>query len=144
MATLLISTFPTDSEGTALLKKVKRALAHICGHGVSKKGIVLTAPKKLDANRDNLKSNYREIWKKCTIQYDGNESGASVLMKSYEIKLGPFFLRPSITVVDLEEVLLHEFLHVALAIEGKEFHHSLMTQILRYNLHYKDTGKFTD
>jgi len=145
MATLLTSTFPSDKEGTRLLRKVKIALSNICGHGVSKKGVILTAPNKLNAERDNLKEDYREIWKKCTIEYDPDETGASVLMKSYRIRLGPFFLRPSIKIVDLEEVLLHEFLHVALAIGDKQFHHGLMTQILRYELGYKeDSGIFMD
>jgi hypothetical protein len=145
MATLLTSTFPADKEGEALLKKVKIALAHICGHGVSKTGSVLTAPRRLKAGRDNLKSDYREIWKKCTIEYDPEETGASVLMKTYQIRLGPFFLRPSIKIVDLEEVLLHEFLHVALNIGNREFHHGMMTQILKYNLGYKeDSGIFMD
>lgn len=145
MATLMTSTFPADEEGAKLLKKLKIALANICGHGVSKKGIVLTAPRELKAGRDNLRSDYREIWKKCTIEFDSEETGASVLMKSYQIKIGPFFLRPSIKIVDLEEVLLHEFLHVALDISDRQFHHGIMTQILKYNLGYKeDSGIFMD
>ena len=145
MAKLLTETFPSDAEGAVLLRKVKLALANICGHGVSEKGVILTAPRKLNAERDNLKPEYREIWKKCTIEYDPEETGASVLMKTYRIKLGPFFLRPMIKVKDLEEVLLHEFLHVALDIEDRQFHHGFMTQILKYNIGYKeDSSIFVD
>ena len=145
MATLKTKTFPGDKEGRALLRKVKRAIANICGHGVSKKGVVLSAPKKLKSGRDNLKSDYKEIWKKCTIEFDENETGASVLMKTFRIRLGPFFLRPSIKIVDMEEVILHEFLHVALDIKDRQFHHGMMTQILKYNIGYKeDSAIFVD
>lgn len=140
MATLLIETFPTDSEGKALLWKVKRALARLCGHSVSKKGVVLTAPRELRKERDTLKEDYRQIWKKCTIEYDPNETGASVLMSSFRIRLGPFFLRSSITITEMEEVLLHEFLHVALDVKDREFHHGFMTQILKYNIKYKQSS----
>ena len=47
MATLLTNTFPGDQEGRALLRKVKRAIANICAHGISAKGVILTAPTKL-------------------------------------------------------------------------------------------------
>ena len=145
MATLLTGTFPTDREGRRLLRKIKLALTNICGHGVSRKGIILTAPRKLKQDRDNLKSDYKEIWKKCTIEYDPEETGASVLMKSFKIRLGPFFLKPIIKVKDLEEVILHEFLHVALDIKDRQFHHGLMTQILKYNIGYKeDSNIFVD
>ena len=66
-------------------------------------------------------------------------------MKTYRIRLGPFFLRPSIKVVDMEEVILHEFLHVALDIKDRQFHHGLMTQILKYEIGYKeDSAIFVD
>lgn len=145
MATLLTATFPGDKEGQALLRKVKMAIANICGHGVSKKGVVLTAPKKLDRERDNLKDDYKKIWRECTIEYDPEETGASVLMSKRQIKLGPFFLRPSIKITDLEEVILHEFLHVALDIKDRQFHHGLMTQILKYEIGYpEDSAVFVD
>ena len=145
MAMLLMDTFPKDKEGSALLRKVKLAIANICGHGVSRKGVVLTAPKKLKPGRDNLKADYKEIWKKCTIEFDENETGASVIMKTYRIRLGPFFLRPMIKVTDMEEVILHEFLHVALDIKDRQFHHGFMTQILKYNMGYKeDSAIFVD
>lgn len=145
MATLLTKTFPKDKEGRALLWKVKRALANICGHGVSKKGVILTAPKRLKVERDTLRKDYKKLWKECTIEFDEEETGASVRISKRQIKLGPFFLRPSIKIVDLEEVILHEFLHVALDIKDRDFHHGFITQTLKYNLDYKvDSGIFVD
>ena len=136
MAVLMIDTFPRDGEGSELLKKVRQSLTNLCGHGHASDGTYLTAPRQLDADRDMLRDDYREIWKDTTIQFKGDETGASVNMKTKEIRLGDFFLKPSHKVLDIQKVILHEYLHLALNIEMREFHHSQMTQIITYNLHY--------
>jgi hypothetical protein len=136
MAVLKVETFPGDDEGTGLLKKVRQALTNLSGHGHANDGTYLTPPKGLDADRDMLRDDWRDIWKATVIQYDEKEAGASANMKTKVIQLGGFFLKPTHKVMDIQKVLLHEYLHLALNIEMREFHHSQMTQIITYNLGY--------
>lgn len=136
MAVLDVNSFPTDSEGVGLLRKVRSALTSLSGHGHAKDGTYLTAPKGLNADRDMLRENYREIWKAVTVKYNQDESGASVNHKTRIISIGGFFLRPSHTMLDIKKVLLHEFLHLAIDMEMREFHHGQITQIIQFNLGY--------
>ncbi len=136
MATVDFQTFPTDSEGIELQSKVRKALTHLCGHGLSKENVILTAPPKLNAERDQLRENYRDIWRVVVIEYDENEAGASAWYKTKKIRLGPLFLRPFFKVMDVEKVLLHEFLHLALDVSDEKFHHGFIEQIIKYNIGY--------
>jgi hypothetical protein len=52
------------------------------------------------------------------------------------IKIGPFFLDGRFKTLDLEKVILHEFLHEAIAISWKAAHHGQIDQIIQYNLEY--------
>lgn len=134
MAILLINTFKTK-EQKVLLKKVRLALKNLCGHGHSREGSYLTAPRKLRLDRDFLKENYKEIWKHCTIRFDPQEKGASIRGKK-DIHIGPFFLQPRFTVMDVEKIILHEFLHAALDISMEDAHHGLIYQVIKENIKY--------
>lgn len=93
-------------------------------------------PKKLQRERDNLKENFAIIWIQCLISYDDDERGASIAVSRRDIKIGPFFLQKRFTSLDLEKIILHEYLHAALDVES-QFHHSFMEQIIKYNLKYQ-------
>ena len=136
MAVLKVETFPGDGEGQALLKKVRQSLTSLCGHGHGKDGTYLTAPRALRTERDMLRENWRDIWKATAIQYDDNETGASVNHRTNIIKLGAFFLKPDHKAKDIEKVILHEFLHISLDMEMREFHHGQIEQVIKYNLGY--------
>ena len=135
MAVLKAETFPTDSDGAGLLKKVKQGLTNLSGHGPAKDGTYLSPPHGLDADRDMLRDDYRDIWRGTTIQYKDDETGASVNIPNKLISLGGFFLRPSHKVLDIQKVILHEYLHLVLTVSS-EFQHSQMTQVITYNLGY--------
>jgi len=142
--------------GTSLESKVVRAMRNICqqngklakrdldGVGSKLPGLLFwNPPVKLDAERDNLKDEWRTIWRHCTLEYDKNEAGASILgarssdaRARRRIRIGPFFLREGFSVKDLEKVILHEFLHAAFIFSDFEFHHGMMEQVLIYNLGY--------
>ncbi len=136
MAVLKIDTFLGDGEGQGLLKKVKQSLTNLCGHAHGSDGTYLTAPKALKTDRDMLRENWREIWQATTIQYDDNETGASINHKTKIITLGAFFLKPAHKVIDIQKVILHEFLHIALDIEWRDAHHGQIEQVIKYNLGY--------
>jgi hypothetical protein len=137
MATLMVGTFPADDEGRGLLRKVRQSLTNLCGQGHGNDGTYTSAPRRLNAERDMLRENYREIWKEVTIQYSADETGASVNHRTKIISIGGFFLRPSHKVLDIQKVLLHEFLHLAIDMEMREFHHGQIEQIIKYNLGYE-------
>jgi hypothetical protein len=138
MAIVKFETFPTDAaENNALRAKVTKALTGLCGHGPSAENKVISAPRNLKAERDLLRGDYREIWKLCSIEYSEDESGASANHRTNQIKLGPVFLRPFFSAKDIEKVILHEFLHLVLAETNRDFHHSLITQIIQFNIGYQ-------
>jgi len=138
MATLKTKTFPDDKDGRALLAKVQRALSNLTGIGVPADGVYLTAPRKLDADRDMLKANYRSVWGTCTIQYDPDEKGAEAAPGTHDLTIGPFFLSRGTTVMDMEKVLLHEYLHLVIDISwhATEAEHGQINHIIRDNLRY--------
>lgn len=138
MAIVKFETFPSDeTENQALRSKVTKALTRLCGHGPSSENKVISAPRNLNPGRDLLRDDYREIWKLCSIEYSEDESGASANHRTFQIKLGPVFLRPFFSALDVEKVILHEFLHLVLAQTNRDFHHSLITQIIQFNIGYK-------
>jgi len=158
---LFTKTFLAEGDGRAihggasLETKVVRALENITGHkgkpahrandtGVKKQGLLYwRTPRKLDAERDGLKDGWHTIWRHCTIEFDKDETGASISGLSDDdptapkrIRIGPFFLREGFSTRDLEKIVLHEFLHAAF-VYGREFHHGMMEQVLIYNLGYE-------
>jgi len=141
MAKLMPQTFPTDSAGQALLKNVKRALTNLTGVGDNPSNIYLPAPLKLNAERDNLRSDYRSIWQACDIKFEMEQTGAEMAAER-QMEIGPYFLRSSTTVTDMEKIILHEFLHDALepsgigGSTGYEFDHTRINEIIRDNLKY--------
>ena len=124
-----------------MLKKVERSLTNLTGIAVSNSGVYLTAPVKLDRERDDLVQNYRAVWQYCNIRFDPNQAGAEMI-NATEMRIGPFFLRSDITVTDLEKLILHEYLHVALepsgvgGSTGYEYDHTRINQIIRDNMQY--------
>ncbi len=138
MATLKGNTFPSDKSGQGLLSKVKRASTNLTGVGGSKDGVYLTAPTKLDPERDMLRPDYRSVWQQCTIEYDPNEKGAEVATGIRALKLGHFFEAQTTTVMDVEKVLRHEYLHLVVDIgwNAEEAQHGQINQIIKYNLKY--------
>ena len=113
MATLKTATFPRDKSGKDLLGKVQSALTNLTGFRAPNDANYAVAPTKLDADRDLLKSNYKTIWQQCTIEYDPKQAGAEVAPVARKMKIGPFFLDPTTTVMDMEKVILHEYLHLS-------------------------------
>ena len=138
MATLKLKTFPSDKSVQALLSKVKKALTNLTGIGGSKDGVYLTAPTKLDPERDLLRPNYKSIWQQCTIEYDPNEKGAEVATGTRTLKIGPFLETQGTTVMDVEKIILHEYLHLVVDIgwNTEEAQHGQINQIIKYNLKY--------
>lgn len=132
MAKLETGTFPADREGKALLDKVLKAMTRLTGMPVPKDGNWTRAPIGLDPDRDVLKPEWKAIWMRCVIRYDKSEAGASALHG--KLTLGPFFLQQRFTELDLRKVILHEYLHEALAIDWKEAHHGQIDQIIQFNL----------
>ena len=130
----LLDTFPQDAEGRALFQKVKKALHNLTGMTPPKDGNFTSAPRRLNAERDTLKSDWRAIWFQETIKYDAAEPGASVLKGV--VKIGPFFLQKRFTVMDMEKVVLHEYLHEAIDISWRDAHHGQIDQIIQFNLAY--------
>ena len=160
MAFLFSDTFlKADDDGKKLLRKVRDALGRLSGDGgkSGKRDLILgfendqpvfapqqsgfdyvKAPKRLQTDRDFLKFEWRQIWRECTIQFDSAEAGASILVPRRRIRIGPFFLDDRFVVADMEKVILHEYLHAALAIEERErgMQHNFMKQIITFNLNY--------
>lgn len=138
MAKLLMNTFNKNKKDEKmLLLKIRYALKNLCGHGSGRDGSYLTAPRKLNKERDFLKANYKEIWKMCTIRFNPTEPGASIKGKK-DINIGPFFLSGKITITDMEKTILHEYLHAALDTSSDLGHHGLIYQILIENLKYPE------
>jgi hypothetical protein len=138
MATLKAQTFPSDKPGQQLLGKVQDALGNLTGIRARKDGVYLSAPTKLDPDRDLLRPDYRIVWGQCTIVYDPEERGAEASAATRTLKIGPFFLPSSTTVRDMEKVLLHEYLHLVIDIgwNSEEAQHGQIYQIIRENLKY--------
>ena len=86
----------------------------------------------LDQERDGLKDNHDEIWEQCTIEYDQHEPGAEIEVIGGRMKLG--FAMRGYGVLDLEKVILHEFLHAALKSQTDQ--HDQIDFIIQFNLHY--------
>ncbi len=135
MAELRSNTFPGDADGQELLRKVKKALTNLTGLAHPGDGRYPVAPKKLNIGRDVLKPTYKATWAACNIEYDPNERGASI-KQGKDIRIGPFFLQRRFTVMDIEKVILHEYLHAVIAISMKEAHHGHIDQIIQFNLRY--------
>jgi hypothetical protein len=138
MATLKVKTFPADKDVQVLLGKVEKALTNLTGVDGHKSGVYLPAPGKLDADRDMLRREYQAIWHQCTLEYDPTEPGAEVPAHTRNLKIGPFFLPQAITVMDMEKVILHEYLHLVIDIgwNSLEAQHGQINHIIRDNLHY--------
>ena len=134
MAKLLAGTFPANPEGAALLHKVKKALRRLTGMTEPKNGDWTWPPARLDADRDMLKPNWKMTWRMCVIRYDPAEKGASALHGT--LTIGPFFLHDRFSTRDIEKVVLHEFLHEVLSTDWRDVHHSLINQIIQFNLEY--------
>src|SRR4051794_26904097 len=106
MAKLMPQTFPADRAGQALLTNVKTALRNLTGISDDGSNVYLPAPLKLDADRDDLRSDYRSIWQICDIKFNKDQTGAEMTPGKH-MEIGPYFLRSSTTVMDMEKILLH-------------------------------------
>jgi hypothetical protein len=134
--------------GTEMLVKIKNALKSLTGKdgkpgkkrdpvGYERDGLDYPVPPvKLRQDRDFLKDEWRSIWKNCTIEFDGDEAGASIHIPTSRIRIGPFFLQGRFGVKDFEKIIIHEFLHAAFIFEFRDAHHGMMEQVLIHNLHY--------
>jgi hypothetical protein len=115
MADIDIAKFPTDADGKALLGKLQAALRELTPH---KRGIdkFPSPPNKLMDIMDDLRPEFPIIWKNLRICFDKTEPGASI-SPMFEITLGPFWLDNAVTQVDMQKVILHEYLHKAMRFE---------------------------
>ena len=151
MAILTTRTFPNDTSGQRLLQSVKQALTHLTGvkapapHGNGAGGHqrietpvdleYQAAPFRLDPDRDELRSDYRLVWRQCSVAYDPTEPGAEVGPDDRTLCLGPFCL--TLSVPDVEKIILHEYLH--LVVEGwgsGDSQHPQINLIIKCNLGY--------
>jgi hypothetical protein len=104
------------------------------------------APQRLSKGRDFLRDDWKEIWKQMTVEFSDEELGASIYRPKRRVRIGPFFTGTKFTekgekrfsVVDMQKVLLHEFLHAAFTIEDRQFHHGMISQVLIGNLGYPE------
>jgi hypothetical protein len=153
MAFLFTAEFLTGADGqpvedgSKMLDKVKQALKNITGSGgkqtttkdlgYDRVGIEYWSPPlKLRQNRDCLRDEWRDIWRKCTIEFDGEERGASIHVPTRRIRIGPFFLQSRFAARDFEKIILHEFLHAAFSFGMREADHGMMEQVLIFNIGY--------
>ena len=132
MATLKIDAFPSDKRGQLLLRKVQDALSNLTGMRGGKNGVYVGAPTKLDRERDMLKPDYRIVWQQCTLEFDPEERGAEATPGTSNLKVGPFFLSADTSVMDMEKVILHEYLHLVIDIgwNATEAEHGQIHQII--------------
>ena len=165
MAFLCTETFLAGSDGTAidggktLEGKLIGALRHLTlNHGrsatrqvngcnkaqdgvvdapVTRAGLEFPHwPRGLKPGRDTLRDEWQSIWNELTIEFADEESGASIYIPDRRVRIGPFFTTRDYGVRDFQKILLHEYLHAALAIEMREAHHGMIEQVLIYNLGY--------
>jgi hypothetical protein len=135
VARILAETFPADAAGTLLLRKVRQALRHLTGMPPPRDDNWTIAPVPLVPERDFLREDWRTIWLHCTIRFDPSEPGASIRVRK-DMRLGPFFLGSATTVLSLEKVLLHEYLHAALELQVIGEQHDLIDRVLEFHLGY--------
>ena len=141
MAFLISASFPDDVEGQALHAKVRKAFDTLTKSRPPKQGEgyipYYRVPVRLvKHSRDHLKSDFEDVWTWCMFSFDEEETGASMFVSKREATIGPFFLRSGFTSVDMEKIILHEYLHAALRY-GRQYHHSFIEQIIKYDLGYK-------
>jgi len=95
---------------------------------------------KLDPTNYPIRSNYRQVWNDCTLEYDQNQKGAEIYVPGRRMYLGPFML--DYDVMELEKVIIHEYLHAALddatTRTGYQASHHEINRIITYNLGYDD------
>jgi hypothetical protein len=106
-----------------LLEKVRTALRSMTRQ-YSEAAKFDHVPYALGIVRERLQGNYPAMWRQMRIVYDPNVTLASVTPK-LEAKIGRGFLAPKWTQMDLQKVLLHEFLHHA---AGLQFDHESPSQ----------------
>jgi hypothetical protein len=96
---------------------------------------------KLDPKNYPIRSNYLQVWNDCTLEYDQNQKGAEIYVPGRRMYLGPFMLDYD-DVVDLEKVIVHEYLHAALEDAttriGYQWSHNEINRIVTQNLKYAD------
>jgi hypothetical protein len=116
------------------LKTVKAALTKISGPPTetSEGPLYQIVPKGLNAHRDGLKPNFHTIWSDTIISYDADAYGACAKLKDYEIIFGYFFTKPQ-SVIVIEKVLMHEFLHLVVDLP-KAMHHGRINHIIQHGL----------
>jgi hypothetical protein len=131
------ATFRTDAEGSKLLAKLKPAQTNVDGV-IGAAGTVKPphVARRLQRDADSLKPDYLAIWSRCTIAYDPRQAAAEI-RNGREIVVGPLFAETRFATLDMEKVLLHEYLHAALDEMWKIDPHSQIDQIIQFNLKYK-------
>lgn len=122
----------------ALLIRTRLALLIISGQPTitSYGDLYPKSPKGLNRNRDNLKRNYKKIWDDTIISFDWDTYGATANQRTFEINLGEFFLKKEIPLLDLQKVILHEFLHLVVDLP-RSIHHGQIDKIISEGLDYE-------
>jgi hypothetical protein len=110
-----ISGIPVTTGDGSLYEMLPKSLRHI--HPV----------------KNGIKANYLQIWGDTIISYDAEAYGASAKFKDSEIIFGYFFTKPQSLLV-LEKVLVHEFLHLILDLP-RVMHHGKINDIMRHLMH---------
>jgi hypothetical protein len=139
-----------EARAQGLLTRVKQALTNLAFDPytqVNDKRAVYhpITPKSKLAQLDQksgeypIRSNYLQVWNDCTLEYDQAQRGAEIYVPGRRMYLGPFMLDYD-DVVDLEKVIVHEYLHAALLDEtsrlGLDHSHHEINRIVTYNLKY--------
>jgi hypothetical protein len=139
-----------EAQAQKLLKLVKQALTNLAldphtqfdedrfvYHPVTTKSKIA----QLDQKSGNypIRQNYLQVWNDCTLEYDPDQRGAEIYVPGRRMYLGPFMLDYD-DVVDLEKVIVHEYLHAALEDAtsrlGLDTSHHEINRIVTYNLKY--------
>jgi hypothetical protein len=137
-AKLDVSSFPSDPEGQRLLKKVKDALNKLSGKSEGEEW--KTPPKRLARkSKDHLDKKYKDIWEDTVISYNDELCGTEADPRKRKIVLDRIFLDKRWKRMDLEKVILHEYLHESLKEDqrrGEEYEHIIIDHIIKDDLGY--------
>jgi hypothetical protein len=137
-----------EARAKALLTRVKQALTNLAFdpytqvndtrvmyHPITLKSKLA----KLDPQNYPIRPDYLQVWNVCTLEYDQNQRSAEIYVPGRQMFLGPFMLDYD-DVVDLEKVIVHEYLHAALLDAtsrlGYQWSHHEINRIISHNLKY--------
>ena len=116
-----------------LVDRLKRILKEVTGSPMGESGEFADPPRGLNASRDQLRMDYRTVWKNTKIVYKAETYGATATHSTNTITFGEFFLKQELPNLHIKKVLLHEFLHLVVDMP-RELHHGQINNIIKKGL----------